>query len=38
MLRQAADQGLQVILLTFDPASYGSFADQVVELEATAGR
>lgn len=38
MLQQAADQGLQVILLTCDPNSYGSFADQVVELEATAGR
>lgn len=38
MLQQAADQGLQVILLTCDPASYSSFADEVVELEATAGR
>jgi len=38
MLQQAADQGLQVILLTCDPASYGAFTDQVVELEATAGR
>ena len=32
MLGAAVDRGLQVILLTCDPAAYGSFADQVVEL------
>ena len=32
MLGQAVDRGLQVILLTCDPAAYGAFADQVVEL------
>ena len=32
MLGSAVDRGLQVILLTCDPAAYGSFADQVVEL------
>jgi hypothetical protein len=26
------ERGLQVILLTCDPAAYGSFADAVVEL------
>jgi DNA repair exonuclease SbcCD ATPase subunit len=38
MLQQAADQGLQVILLTCDPIGCDSFADQVVVLEATARR
>jgi DNA repair exonuclease SbcCD ATPase subunit len=33
MLATAVDRGLQVILLTCDPAAYGGFADQVVELE-----
>ena len=37
MLATAVERGLQVILLTCDPASYGSFADQVVELGAAAG-
>ena len=32
MLGTAVERGLQVILLTCDPAAYGSFADQVVEL------
>lgn len=32
MLATAVDRGLQVILLTCDPAAYGSFADHVVEL------
>lgn len=32
MLGTAVDRGLQVILLTCDPAAYGSFADQQVEL------
>jgi len=32
MLAAAVERGLQVILLTCDPAAYGSFADQVVEL------
>lgn len=32
MLGTAVDRGLQVILLTCDPANYGSLADQVVEL------
>ncbi len=32
MLEMAVERGLQVILLTCDPAAYGSFADQVVEL------
>lgn len=32
MLSTAVDRGLQVILLTCDPAAYGSFADTVVEL------
>ena len=32
MLGAAVDRGLQVILLTCDPAAYRSFADQVVEL------
>jgi len=32
MLGSAVDRGLQVILLTCDPAAYGSFADQVVEM------
>jgi uncharacterized protein YhaN len=32
MLSTAVDRGLQVILLTCDPAAYGSFAEQVVEL------
>lgn len=32
MLGTAVDRGLQVILLTCDPAAYGSFAEQVVEL------
>jgi energy-coupling factor transporter ATP-binding protein EcfA2 len=35
MLQEAANQGLQVILLTCDPAAYGSFAEQVVELGTT---
>lgn len=33
MLGTAVDRGLQVILLTCDPVAYGSFADQVVELD-----
>ncbi|MEB3332749.1 MAG: AAA family ATPase [Synechococcaceae cyanobacterium] len=33
MLGTAVDRGLQVILLTCDPAAYGAFADQVVELD-----
>jgi uncharacterized protein YhaN len=32
MLTTAAARGLQVILLTCDPAAYGSFADQVITL------
>lgn len=32
MLGNAADRGLQVILLTCDPAAYGDFADARVEL------
>jgi hypothetical protein len=32
MLTSAAARGLQVILLTCDPAAYGSFADQVITL------
>jgi uncharacterized protein YhaN len=32
MLGAAVERGLQVILLTCDPAAYGSFADEVVEL------
>jgi len=32
MLGTAVERGLQVILLTCDPAAYGSFADQVLEL------
>lgn len=32
MLSAAVDRGLQVILLTCDPAAYGAFADQVIEL------
>lgn len=32
MLGTAVERGLQVILLTCDPAAYGSFADEVVEL------
>lgn len=32
MLGTAVDRGLQVILLTCDPAAYGSFSDAVVEL------
>ena len=32
MLGSAVDRGLQVILLTCDPAAYGSLADQVVEM------
>lgn len=32
MLSTAVERGLQVILLTCDPASYGSFAEHVVEL------
>jgi DNA repair exonuclease SbcCD ATPase subunit len=32
MLGTAVERGLQVILLTCDPAAYGSFADAVVEL------
>ena len=38
MLGSAVERGLQVILLSCDPASYGSFADHVVELGAAAGR
>ena len=34
MLGTAVDRGLQVILLTCDPNAYGSFADQVVNLDA----
>jgi DNA repair exonuclease SbcCD ATPase subunit len=34
MLSTAVERGLQVILLTCDPAAYGSFADQVVELDS----
>ncbi|MEB3200575.1 MAG: AAA family ATPase [Synechococcaceae cyanobacterium] len=34
MLGQARDRGLQVILLTCDPAAYGAVADRVVELSA----
>lgn len=34
MLGTAVERGLQVILLTCDPASYGSFADEVVDLGA----
>ena len=33
MLGTAVDRGLQVILLTCDPSAYGSFADQLVELD-----
>jgi DNA repair exonuclease SbcCD ATPase subunit len=36
MLGTAVERGLQVILLTCDPASYGTVADQVVELGAAA--
>ena len=32
MLGTAVDRGLQVILLTCDPAAYGAFGDEVVEL------
>lgn len=32
MLGAAVERGLQVILLTCDPAAYGSFADEVVKL------
>ena len=32
MLGAAVERGLQVILLTCDPAAYGAFADEVVEL------
>lgn len=32
MLSTAVERGLQVILLTCDPAAYGSFAERVVEL------
>ena len=32
MLGTAVERGLQVILLTCDPAAYGAFADEVVEL------
>lgn len=32
MLGTAVERGLQVILLTCDPAAYGSFADEMVEL------
>ena len=32
MLGSAVDRGLQVILLTCDPAAYGGFAEQVVQL------
>ena len=32
MLNTAVERGLQVILLTCDPAAYGAFADQVVAL------
>jgi precorrin-4 methylase len=32
MLGTAVERGLQVILLTCDPAAYGSWAEQVVEL------
>ncbi len=32
MLSAAVERGLQVILLTCDPAAYGAFAEQVVEL------
>jgi DNA repair exonuclease SbcCD ATPase subunit len=35
MLTSAAERGLQVILLTCDPAAYGCFADQVVNLGDT---
>ena len=34
MLGTAVDHGLQVILLTCDPAAYGGFADQTVEMKA----
>lgn len=34
MLSTAVERGLQVIVLTCDPAAYGSFADQVVELDS----
>jgi chromosome segregation ATPase len=34
MLGTAVERGLQVILLTCDPAAYGSFADAVVDLGA----
>lgn len=37
MLNAAVERGLQVILLTCDPAAYGSFADAVVELGTTEG-
>ena len=37
MLAAAVDRGLQVILLTCDPAAYGSFADQVIALGASGG-
>ena len=32
MLETAVERGLQIILLTCDPAAYGSFAQKVVEL------
>jgi uncharacterized protein YhaN len=34
MLGTAVDRGLQVILLTCDPAAYGPFGDAVVELRS----
>ena len=33
MLETAVERGLQIILLTCDPAAYGSFAQKVVELD-----
>ena len=38
MLNVAVQRGLQVILLTCDPAAYGSFSDAVVELGGPASR
>jgi len=38
MLNAAVQRGLQVILLTCDPAAYGCFADAVVELGGPASR
>ena len=32
MLLKAADQGLQIILLTCDPKTYESFADENISL------